>query len=156
MVTGMAVMQGDYEGRPYAVDVPVMEDRGALSSPGGWHAANMARMAIRLPQYSDESFHCFYHGASRTRTSSIWGISFLLNTRATAIFNRLAAGCNLYKSRDLSTPALLVALLLLRALLSRSQLQPSTTRSCCALMTSACGKVILLSSSTRRACSPPR
>ena len=48
MITGMAVMQGAYEGRPYAVDVPVMDDCGALSSPGGWRTANPARMAICL------------------------------------------------------------------------------------------------------------
>ena len=41
MVTGMAVMQGAYEGRPYAVDVPVMDGCGALSSPGGWRAAHL-------------------------------------------------------------------------------------------------------------------
>ena len=46
MVTGIAVMRGAYDGRPYAVDVPVMDDCRALSSPGGWRAANLARMAI--------------------------------------------------------------------------------------------------------------
>ena len=48
MVTGMAVMQGAYEGRPDVVDVPVMDDCGALSSPGGWRAAYLARVAILL------------------------------------------------------------------------------------------------------------
>ena len=46
MVTGIAVMQGAYEGQPYALEVPVMDDCGALSSPGGLRAANLGRMAI--------------------------------------------------------------------------------------------------------------
>ena len=107
MVTEMAVMQGAYEGRPYAVDMPVMDDCGALSSPGGWLATSLARMAIRLLLLLlAELFHCLQHGASRSSTSSIWSNSFLLNTRATAIFNGLAAQRNLYKSRGLSRPAL--------------------------------------------------
>ena len=48
MVTGMAVMRGAYNEQPYAVNVLVMDDRGALLSPGGWRAANPARLAIRL------------------------------------------------------------------------------------------------------------
>ena len=48
IVTGMAEVRGAYDGRPYAVDVPVMNDCGALSSPGGWCASNVARMAILL------------------------------------------------------------------------------------------------------------
>ncbi len=48
MFTGMAVMLGAYEGQPYAVHVPVMDDCGALSSPGGWRAAYLARVAILL------------------------------------------------------------------------------------------------------------
>ena len=107
MVTRMAVMQGAYKGRPYAVDVPVMDDCGTLSSTGGWRAANPARMAILLLLLLlAELFHRLQHGASRSSASSIWSISFLFNTRATAIFNWLAARCNLYKSRNLSTPAL--------------------------------------------------
>ncbi len=58
--TGKAVMPGAYDRRPDAVNVPVMDNRGALSSPGGWRAANLARMAIRFLQHSNESFHCFH------------------------------------------------------------------------------------------------
>ena len=48
MVTGMAVMQGAYEGRPYAVDMPVMDDCRVLSSQGDLRTANLARIAILL------------------------------------------------------------------------------------------------------------
>ena len=62
MVTGMAVMQGAYEGRPYAVDVPVMDDCGALSSPKAWRPANLARIAILLLLlFLAELFHRLQH-----------------------------------------------------------------------------------------------
>jgi hypothetical protein len=48
MVIGMAVMRGAYDWRPYAVNMPVMNDRGDLPSPGGWRAVYLARIAILL------------------------------------------------------------------------------------------------------------
>jgi hypothetical protein len=48
IVTGMAEVRGAYDGRPYAVSVPVMNYRVALPSPGGWRAADLAQMAILL------------------------------------------------------------------------------------------------------------
>ena len=57
MVTGMAVMQRTYEGRPYVVNMPFIDECGALSAPGGWRAANLARMAILLLLLLAVSFH---------------------------------------------------------------------------------------------------
>ncbi len=40
-----AVMQGAYDGLLCAGSVPPMHERGALNSPRGWFAANLARIA---------------------------------------------------------------------------------------------------------------
>ena len=55
----MAVMRGAYGGRPYEMSVPVMNDRGALPSPGGRYAADLARMAILLLLHLAESYSVF-------------------------------------------------------------------------------------------------
>ena len=107
--TEMTVKPGAYEGRPDAVNAPAIDSCGGLTSPGGGRDAKPARMAIRrllLRLHLAELLLRLQHGASRSSTSSICSISFLLNTRTTAIFNGLAARCNLYKSRDLSMPVL--------------------------------------------------
>ena len=71
MVTGIAVMRGAYDGRPYAVNVPVVNDRGALPLPGRWHAVDLARMAILLLLlHLAELLLRLQHGSSSSSTSS--------------------------------------------------------------------------------------
>ena len=99
MVNRMTVMRGAYDGRPYAVTVPVIDNRGALPSPGGWRAADPAWMAIRillLLLLLRRRYSVLNMVPPWSSTSSIWSISFLLNPRATAVFNVLVARCSLY------------------------------------------------------------
>ena len=98
-----------------------MDGRGGLSSPRGWLESSLCRLAMFIHLLILAALNMI---PPRSSTSSIWSISNLLNTRATAVFNVSVARCSLYNylfkvfallsgflrralDLDLSAPALL-------------------------------------------------
>lgn len=67
----VAEMQGASVERPYTVNVPAMDGRKTLTSPGGWFSANLAMMANRLIH----SHHLFPQKGTFKKKKLTWQVA---------------------------------------------------------------------------------